>query len=104
LSSRFSVAGCPAPEGIWLSGERVITRVDSFHSTSSFSPHGRTSRALLAIFTTEVVTNEFTHNCTRDAELHSRSMSTKAACTIDGRVISDMTNALLPASLIEAPR
>ena len=31
LSSRFSAAGCPASEGIWLSGERVITRVDSFN-------------------------------------------------------------------------
>jgi hypothetical protein len=42
LSSRFSVAGCPAPEGIRLSGERVISRVGSFQSTSSFCPLGRT--------------------------------------------------------------
>ena len=35
-------ADCSAPEGIRLSGERVITRVDSFHSTSPSSPLGRT--------------------------------------------------------------
>src|ERR1700678_2617660 len=44
LSSRFSDAGCPAPKGIRLSGERVITRVDSFQSTSPSSPLGRTPR------------------------------------------------------------
>ena len=43
LSSRFSVAGCPATEGIRLSGERVISPVDSFQSASSFCPLGRTS-------------------------------------------------------------
>jgi hypothetical protein len=45
LSSRFSDAGCPASEGIRLSGERVITRVDSFQSTSPSSPLGRTPKA-----------------------------------------------------------
>src|ERR1700722_14165433 len=43
LSSRFSTAGCPAPEETRLSGERVITRVDSFQPTSPSSPLGRTS-------------------------------------------------------------
>src|SRR3982751_1322375 len=43
LSSRFSDANCSTSEGIRLSGERVITRVDSFHSTSPSSPLGRTS-------------------------------------------------------------
>src|SRR5579863_3288595 len=43
LSSRFSAASCPATEGTRLSGERVITRVDSFQSTSPSSPLGRTS-------------------------------------------------------------
>jgi hypothetical protein len=42
LSSRFSTAGCPAAEETKLSGERVITRVDSFQSTSPSSPLGRT--------------------------------------------------------------
>src|SRR4051812_34326089 len=42
LSSRFSDANCSTSEGIRLSGERVITRVDSFHSTSPSSPLGRT--------------------------------------------------------------
>src|SRR5579859_8264566 len=42
LSSRFSTAGCSAPEETRLSGERVITRVDSFQSTSPSSPLGRT--------------------------------------------------------------
>src|ERR1700684_1890990 len=45
LSSRFSDAGCPASKGIRLSGERVITRVDSFQSTSPSSPLGRTPQA-----------------------------------------------------------
>src|SRR3984893_11369840 len=40
--SRFSAAGCPATEETRLSGERVITRVDSFQSTSPSSPLGRT--------------------------------------------------------------
>src|SRR5690348_1846377 len=44
LSSRFSIADCSAAEGIRLSGERVITRVDSSQSTSSSSPLGRTPR------------------------------------------------------------
>src|SRR6516164_4559725 len=44
LSSRFSDSGCPGSEGIRLSGERVITRVDSFQSTSPSSPLGRTPR------------------------------------------------------------
>ncbi len=35
LSSRFSGSGCPEPEGTRLSGERVITRADSFHSAST---------------------------------------------------------------------
>src|SRR5437667_10010290 len=35
LSSRFSGSGCPEAEGTRLSGERVITRVDSFHSAST---------------------------------------------------------------------
>src|SRR6516165_133412 len=35
LSSRFSGPGCPEPEGTRLSGERVITRADSFHSAST---------------------------------------------------------------------
>src|SRR5438094_6886783 len=35
LSSRFSESGCPEPEGTRLSGERVITRADSFHSAST---------------------------------------------------------------------
>src|SRR5579863_2960634 len=43
LSSRFSVADCSAAEETRLSGERVITRVDSFQSTSPSSPLGRTS-------------------------------------------------------------
>src|SRR6058998_3682104 len=42
LSSRFSTAGCPATEETRLSGERVITRADSFQSTSPSSPLGRT--------------------------------------------------------------
>jgi len=40
----------------WWTYERVITRVDSFHSTSSFSFHGRTRRAFRifrAIFQTQ---------------------------------------------------
>src|SRR5439155_18547254 len=35
LSSRFSGSGCPESEGPRLSGERVITRADSFHSAST---------------------------------------------------------------------
>src|SRR5207249_4030762 len=35
LSSRFSGSGCPESEGTRLSGERVITRADSFHSAST---------------------------------------------------------------------
>src|SRR5580704_16847313 len=35
LSSRFSGSGCPEAEGTRLSGERVITRADSFHSAST---------------------------------------------------------------------
>ena len=42
LSSRFSGSDCPVSEGIRLSGERFITRVDSFQSTSPPSPLGRT--------------------------------------------------------------
>jgi hypothetical protein len=42
LSSRFSVADCSAAEETRLSGERVITRADSFQSTSPSSPLGRT--------------------------------------------------------------
>ena len=42
LSSRFSAADCSAAQGIRLSGERVINRVDSFQSTSSSNPTGRT--------------------------------------------------------------
>src|SRR6516164_9803034 len=48
LSSRFSDSGCPGSEGIRLSGERVITRVDSFQSTSPSSPLGRTPHARAA--------------------------------------------------------
>src|SRR5215831_7199452 len=33
LSSRFSGSGCPESQGTRLSGERVITRADSFHSS-----------------------------------------------------------------------
>src|SRR5216684_4365934 len=35
LSSRFSGSGCPESEGTRLSGERVITRADSFHLAST---------------------------------------------------------------------
>src|SRR5215470_10880811 len=35
LSSRFSGSGCPESEGTRLSGERVITPADSFHSAST---------------------------------------------------------------------
>src|SRR6266567_2569249 len=35
LSSRFSGSGCPEAEGTRLSGERVITRADSFQSAST---------------------------------------------------------------------
>src|ERR1700732_1098695 len=35
LSSRFSGSGCSESEGTRLSGERVITRADSFHSAST---------------------------------------------------------------------
>src|SRR6266496_3799450 len=35
LSSRFSGSGCPESEGTRLSGARVITRADSFHSAST---------------------------------------------------------------------
>src|SRR5438094_9956669 len=35
LSSGFSGSGCPESEGTRLSGERVITRADSFHPAST---------------------------------------------------------------------
>src|SRR5438094_5390018 len=48
LSSRFSGSGCPEAEGTRLSGERVITRADSFHSAStSTSRRTRPLKALL---------------------------------------------------------
>src|SRR5436309_15551580 len=47
LSSRFSESGCPEPEGTRLSGERVITRADSFHSASAST--SRRTHALISL-------------------------------------------------------
>src|SRR5436190_22404593 len=46
LSSRFSGSGCPEAEGTRLSGERVITRADSFHSASTST--SRRTRPLIS--------------------------------------------------------
>src|SRR5450432_3926689 len=63
-SSRFSAAGCPATEETRLSGERVITRVDSFQSTSPSSPLGRTppSPRDLALLFSRMDAFRFTRN------------------------------------------
>src|SRR5258708_32487088 len=52
LSSRFSGSGCPESEGTRLSGERVITRADSFHSASTST--SRRTRPFISLWDMEV--------------------------------------------------
>src|SRR5438128_10442420 len=56
LSSRFSGSGCPESEGTRLSGERVITRADSFHSASTST--SRRTHPLISLRDMEVRSQE----------------------------------------------
>src|SRR6266571_6213404 len=67
LSSRFSESDCPDPEGTRLSGERVITRADSFHSASTSTSRrthpliSRVRRDPNAHWPHEIVNRTWTH-------------------------------------------